>query len=65
MRGRWRPVASASNSTVEVARYEFGGFAIRNSAFRARTVVMTKSEFRAFIHAVKSGAFDDMVEEPR
>ena len=62
MRGSWKSGPTASKTVVEIGRYEFGGYAIRNSAFRARTIVLTKSELVAFLNAVKMGVFDDLVE---
>lgn len=65
MSTRWKKTPCETNACVEVGALSYGEFAIRNSMFRANTVVFTKKEMQAFIRAVKVGVFDDLIEGPR
>lgn len=60
---KWVRTPTDSGAAVEIGRLTYGDYAIRSQQFRARTVVMTRTELRAFIQAVKNGHFDKMIQE--
>lgn len=64
-RTRWFKAPCEGGACVEAGVLEYGDVAIRSSLFRARTVVVTQSEWRAFVQAVKDGHFDQVLREPR
>jgi hypothetical protein len=47
---------------IEVGRLPHGDYAIRSSAFRANTVVVTEDELAEFFHAVHAGHFNSLIE---
>ena len=58
--GDWRKARiCAANECVEVACSETG-VRLRNSASPRSVVTATSAEWRAFVHAVKAGEFDDL-----
>jgi hypothetical protein len=58
--GDWRKARTcATNECVEVACSETG-VRLRNSASPHGEVTATSAEWRAFVHAVKAGEFDDL-----
>lgn len=65
MKTRWYKTPGDSGACVEAGVLDYGDVAIRSSLFRARTVVVTQSEWRAFVQAVKDGHFDQVLREPR
>ena len=54
--------ACESAYCVEIGKLPHGDYAIRNSKFRANTVVITEEELTEFIRGVHAGAFDKLVE---
>lgn len=65
MKPRWFKTPCDSAACVEAAVLEYGDVAIRSSLFRARTVVVTQREWNAFVQAVKSGHFDNVIRDPK
>lgn len=61
-KAKWIKTPCDTNSCVEIGKLPHGDFAIRNSMFRANTVVITEDELKAFLIAVRNGAFDGFVE---
>lgn len=59
---RWFRAPSGAGHGLEIGRLPHGDYAIRNSAFRANTVVVTEQELTDFIRAVHVGKFDKIVE---
>jgi hypothetical protein len=47
---------------VEIGKLPHGDYAIRDSKFRANTVVVTEDELTAFFHAVHAGHFNSLIE---
>lgn len=62
MKTKWFKSAPGELSCVEIGRLPHGDYAIRDSRFRANTVVVTEDELAKFFQAVKSGLFDKLVE---
>ena len=59
---RWFKTPCNDAACIEAAVLTYGDVAIRSSMFRARTVVVTQSEWRSFVQAVKNGHFDGVVK---
>lgn len=62
---KWMKALCDTNACVELGLLDHGDYAIRNSAFRARTITFTRREIVAFLHAAKNGDFDVLLEQPK
>jgi hypothetical protein len=63
---RWRKsrYSNPSGNCVEVAELPSGGIAVRNSRHpNSAALIYTYAEFAAFVHGVKSGDFDDLIDD--
>lgn len=65
MTTRWVKTPCDTNACIELGVMDYGDFVIRNSQFRARSVVANPAEMRAFVQAAKNGAFDKLLEGPK
>ena len=61
----WRKsrYSNPSGNCVELAQLPDGGIAVRNSRYPdGATLIYTRAELAAFVHAIKKGDFDDLVD---
>ena len=62
---RWYKTPGDPKNCIEVGQTDYGDFSIRQSQFRARTVVVTRQQLEAFLNAAKWGHFDHLLERPK
>lgn len=59
---KWVRTVTGTRGGIEIGKLPHGDYAIRNSAFRANTVVVTEQELAEFFHSIHAGVFNDVIE---